>query len=307
MTQFKKIGLLLCTLLLFSMCIGLIAPAVVMAMPATASGPSYLSPGQADEEPEGSIEITCQYPALKNPAGTIFQYEISLAYKNGPEPKYFNIEADVPDGFISQIVQNYNDTEIPGLTLDPAKAYTPDKIKLKVLSFVGPGEYPITLRVFSDDISNSIELKAIITAEYKVELTTPDGRLNMEATANKDNLFTMTVTNTGTDVLEQLKFSSSIRGAPSGWEITFDPKEIDSLPAGEERQVNVTVKPPQKTISGDYQASLTVKPDKKYNVEDTIDVRITVVTATIWGWVGVGIVVLVIIGLVVMFLRLGRR
>lgn len=307
MAQFRKIGLILCTFLLVSLCIGLIAPAIVMAMPATASGPSYLSLGQAEEEPEGSIEITCQYPALKNPAGTIFQYEISLAYKNGAEPEYFNIEADVPDGFISQIVQSYGDTEIPGLTLDPAKSYTPDKIKLKLLSFVGPGEYPIKLRVFSDDLSNSIELKAIITAKYEVALTTPDGRLNMEATANKDNLFIMTVTNTGTDVLEQLKFSSSLRGAPSGWEITFDPKEIDSLPIGEEREIKVTVKPPQKTISGDYQASLTVKPDQKYNVDDTIDLRITVVTATIWGWVGVGIVVLVIIGLVVMFLRLGRR
>jgi uncharacterized membrane protein len=308
MAHFKTIGLTICTLLLISLCIGLVAPAIAMAMPASTTGLSYIPPGDTEEKPQESIEINCQYPALKNPAGTIFQYDIDLAYKNGDKPKYFNIEVTVPEGFISQVTQSYGDTEIPGLTLDPAKSYSPDKIKLKVLSFgVGPGEYPIKLRVFSDDLSNSIDLKAIITAKYEVKLTTPDGRLNMEATANKNNLFTMTVTNTGTDVLEQLKFSSSLRGAPSGWEITFDPKEIDSLAAGESRDIKVTVKPPQKTISGDYQASLTVKPDKKYNVEDTMDVRITVVTATIWGWVGVGIVVLVIIGLVIMFLRLGRR
>lgn len=307
MTQFKTIGLTLCTLLLISLCIGLVAPAIATAMPAHTTSMAELPPGQAEEGPQESIELKCQYPALKNPAGSIFEYEVEVAYKNGEEPKYFDIEADVPEGFISQIVKSYGDTEIPGLTLDPSKAYTPDKIKVRVLSFVDPGEYPITLRVFSEDISNSIELKAIITARYEVKLTTPDGRLNMEATANKENLFTMTVTNSGTDTLEQIQLSSSLRGAPSGWEITFDPKEIDALPAGEEQEVKVTVKPPQKTISGDYEVSLTVKPDKKYDVEDSIDVRVTVVTATIWGWVGVGIVVLVIIGLVVMFLRLGRR
>lgn len=307
MTQFKKIGITLCTVLLVSLCIGLVAPAIAMAMPAHTAGMVALPPAQEGDEPQESIELSCQYPALKNPAGTIFEYEVEVAYKNGEEPKYFEIETDIPDGFISQVTKSYGDTEIPGLTLDPAKSYTPEKIKVKLLSFVDPGEYTVTVRVFSEDVSNSIELKAVITAIYDIELTTPDGRLNTEATANKENLFTMTVTNTGTDTLEQIKLSSSLRGAPSDWEISFDPKEIDTLPSGEEQEVKVTIKPPQKTISGDYEVSLTAKPDKKYDVEDTIDVRVTVVTATIWGWVGVGIVVLVIIGLVVMFLRLGRR
>ena len=43
------------------------------------------------------------------------------------------------------------------------------------------------------------------------------------------------------------------------------------------------------------------------NVIDNIDIRVTVLTKTIWGWVGIGIVVLVIIGLFAMFMRLGRR
>jgi uncharacterized membrane protein len=307
MTQFKMVGLTVCTFLLISLCVGLAAPAIAIAMPANTTSLSTPPPGQAEEETQGTLQLSCQYPALKNPAGSVFEYEVEIAYAGGSEPKYFNIEADVPEGFISQIVQSYGDTEIPGLTLDPSKSYTPQKIKVRILSFVDPGEYPITLRVFSDDISKSLELTAIITAKYEIKITTPDGRLNMEATANKDNLFTMTVTNSGTDTLEQIKLSSSLRGAPSGWEITFDPKEINSLPAGGDQEVKVTVKPPQKTISGDYEVNLTAKPDKKYDVEDTIDVRVTVVTATIWGWVGVGIVVLVIIGLVVMFLRLGRR
>jgi uncharacterized membrane protein len=308
MVKFKTLSVTLCILLLALLCIGLAAPAAAFAVPVDNSSILTPPPGQEEEEgPKETLELTCQYPALKNPAGSIFEYEVQIAYKNGEEPKYFDITADVPDGFYYKIEKSYGGAEIPGLTLDPAKAYTPEKIKVSVVSFVDPGEYPITLRAFSEDLSKSIELKAIVTAVYKLEITTPDGRLNTEATANKESLFTMIVTNTGTDVLEQIKFSSSIRGAPSGWDITFDPKEIDTLPVGVERDVKVAIKPPQKTISGDYEINLSAEPDKKYDVKDDIDVRVTVVTATIWGWVGVGIVVLVVIGLVVMFLRLGRR
>ena len=307
MVKFKTLSLTLCILLLTLFCIGLAAPAAAFAVPADNSSTFTPPPSQEEEGPQETLEFTCQFPALKNPAGKIFEYEVQIAYKGGEEPKYFDITADVPDGFIYQIEKSYGGAEIPGLTLDPAKSFTPEKLKVSVLSFVDPGEYTITLRAFSDDLSENLELKAIVTAIYDIEITTPDGRLNTEATANKESLFSMIVTNTGTDDLEQIKFNSSIRGAPSGWDITFDPKEIDTLPVGVERDVKVTIKPPQKTISGDYEINLSAKPDDKYDVEDEIDVRVTVVTATIWGWVGVGIVVLVVIGLVVMFLRLGRR
>ena len=48
---------------------------------------------------------------------------------------------------------------------------------------------------------------------------------------------------------------------------------------------------------------------RKLGEEIVIDgqIRVTVLTPTIWGWVGVIIVVLVVIGLMVMFWRLGRR
>jgi len=35
--------------------------------------------------------------------------------------------------------------------------------------------------------------------------------------------------------------------------------------------------------------------------------RVTVRASTAWGWIGIGIIVLVIVGLVVLFVGLGRR
>ena len=38
-----------------------------------------------------------------------------------------------------------------------------------------------------------------------------------------------------------------------------------------------------------------------------LDFRVTVTTATLWGWIGAGIVAAVVLGLIVVFWRLGRR
>jgi uncharacterized membrane protein len=42
-------------------------------------------------------------------------------------------------------------------------------------------------------------------------------------------------------------------------------------------------------------------------MSQTLALRVTVSTPTIWGWVGIIIVVLVIAGLAVLFVKLGRR
>jgi uncharacterized membrane protein len=39
----------------------------------------------------------------------------------------------------------------------------------------------------------------------------------------------------------------------------------------------------------------------------SVEFRITVSTPTLWGWVGFSIVALVVLGLAIVFFRLGRR
>ncbi|MGA7678110.1 MAG: NEW3 domain-containing protein, partial [Dehalococcoidia bacterium] len=200
-------------------------------------------------------------------------------------------------------------TEIAAIRLDPAKTY-PDTIKVTIRPYTWvvpePGEYPITVEAASGEIKGNIELKAIITAKYEIDVEPSTGRLNTSATAGKDNYFTILVTNTGSADLQKVNFSSKITGTPPGWSITFDPQGIDVLPVGAKREVQVNIKPAQKTIAGDYMVAISASPESGYAFSN-IDVRVTVLTPTIWGWVGIGIVVLVIAGLAVMFMRLGRR
>ena len=57
-------------------------------------------------------------------------------------------------------------------------------------------------------------------------------------------------------------------------------------------------------LSGDYLLTITANSPE---VTKSVEFRVTVATPTIWGWVGFGIVGLVVIGLAIVFFRLGRR
>ena len=61
---------------------------------------------------------------------------------------------------------------------------------------------------------------------------------------------------------------------------------------------------PERTIAGDYMLTLTANSPES---NKSSDFRVTVSTPTIWGWIGFGIVGLVVLGLAVVFFRLGRR
>jgi uncharacterized membrane protein len=258
--------------------------------------PELSSPSLGQKSPGAEeITLTCQYPVLSSPAGTsFFTYVIELQYKGGKEPRVFDLEVEVPADFSYSIASAYGEgAEIAAIRLDPQKQF-PETIKVTVRPYMWivpePGDYPITVEAASGEIKGSIELKAIVMAKYEVEVEPVTGRLNTTATAGKDNYFNIIVTNTGSADLQKINFSSAITGKPSGWSITFDPQSIDVLPVRDEREVQINIRPAEKTIAF-----------------DNIDVRVTVLTPTIWGWVGIGIVVLVIAGLVVMFMRLGRR
>ena len=74
---------------------------------------------------------------------------------------------------------------------------------------------------------------------------------------------------------------------------------------GDEQTINVNIKPPTETVAGDYVISL--RASGKQTSADEMNIRVTVETPTIWGWVGVVIILIVVIGLIVIFMPFSRR
>lgn len=262
-----------------------------------------------DQGTAEKLELTCQYPVISSYAGLNYSYSVSVTY-SGKDSKVFDLNATVPPGFVSTITPGYGEgQEIAAIRLDGNKGY-PETIKLNVRPYAWkvpiPGEYPIVFAVSSGAIKSTIDLKAIVTANYDLKMTTPDGRLNTEATAGQESTFTVVIGNSGSADLEKIEVSCPSKDKPGGWTVTCKPDKIDSLKAGDTKEVQVTVKPSEKTISGDYMLTVQAEPESR-NAFSNIQIRTTVLTPTIWGWVGVGIVVLVIVALAVIFIRFGRR
>ncbi|MFC2063193.1 NEW3 domain-containing protein, partial [Chloroflexota bacterium] len=262
---------------------------------------------QDGEWPE-SIEMTATYPASEGVAGSSYEFEITLGYRGDPygESKSFELNLTVPESWNAWINPQYDsENRIREITLEPSGAQT-SKIEIHATApsypLPEPGEYPITLEVTSGDLQNTIELTAVITAVYDLRLVPSEELYNTSAIAGRDNFFSIEVVNLGSDDISNVTFSST---KPSGWTIEFTPDKIDSVPALDYQTVDVNIIPAAKAIAGDY--SITIRTSNDQTAEEPLEIRVTVETPTIWGWVGIGIIVLVIAGIAYIFMRFGRR
>ena len=290
-----KIVRVICSLcLLLAIILTIYAPTAVLAQEGT--------------PPEEAIELTATYPTLEAIAGAEFEFEVDLRYMGelGGDARTFELVVTTPEGWSVYITPQYpKEKRISAINLLPGFTAATKIMVMATSPFFPlpePGEYKITLEAISGKIKGTIELTAVITAKYIMVLAPAGERLNTTAKAGKDNYFSIDVANLGTAPIENIKFSSV---KPSGWTIEFSPDKIESLPAFDFQTVDVNIKPPTETIAGDYE--ITIRASGEQISREEIKIRVTVETPTIWGWVGVGIIVLVIAGLAYIFMRFSRR
>lgn len=304
MSMPKAVHYLLCFVLLFGVLGGLVGDRMVLAAEESSSG-SFLSSLNQEQPPEEKLELVCKYPSFEGNSGDSFDFDVNLKWL-GSEARTFDLAIiDVPPKWTASIVAGAYEREIPAIGLEPEMKY-PEKITVKFAPFLGelpePGKYTITLVASSGDIKETIELKTVVTTLYRFAFYTATERLSAEITAGEENHLSLIVFNTGQAVIDEIAFVSS---KPAGWSIKFNPDEVESLEPGLAREVDVVIKPPRKTIAGDY--AITMSTISSGMAVRRIELRLTVLTPTIWGWVAILIVLAVIAGLGVMFRRLGRR
>ena len=164
------------------------------------------------------------------------------------------------------------------------------------------GDYFVPVRVYDEvGFEATTLLQVTVRGQGDIIATTDTGRLNIEATAGEEASAKLRITNIGTAELTDI---SLVADAPQGWEVTFEPSTVPPLPAANLIDIPFTVLPAGDAIPGDYLVTLrSIHPD----TADALEIRVTVAQSTIWGWLGIVLVVLVIGGLAGLFWRLGRR
>jgi uncharacterized membrane protein len=256
--------------------------------------------------PADNITMSTQYPKIDAIATGTFQFSVELNYK-GTKDRIFDLNATVPQGWDVFITPQYDASKrISSISLKSSYSGISETLQVTTTPpswpLSDPGEYKIKLQAVADNVEGSINLIAKVTAKYVLTAAPANQYYNTTVKAGQDNTFSVKVTNTGTATIENIAFSSD---KPEGWEVSPKPDKIDLLETQNEKAVDFNIKPPPKTVSGDYMITLTVSG--KQASAERMSIRVTVETPSVWGWVGVIIIVIVVVGLIVIFMRFGRR
>jgi uncharacterized membrane protein len=245
------------------------------------------------------IQITTSYPVLRGQ--TDAKFEFSLDVNNKVEvDRTFNLTAVGPEKWEINFKPAYEQKQISSIRVKGGANQTL-AVEVTPPKEAQSGEYPVMVRISSGDKKAEVRLTVILTGIYKLDAGTPTGILSLEAIAGKTANFSLFVKNTGSAVNRNVTFSSF---KPENWEVTFKPEKIEALEPGALKQVEVTVKPASQALVGDYSVGVMVNGEKS---DKTIEMRVTVKASTAWGWIGIGIIILVIAGLSALFIYLGRR
>ncbi len=126
-------------------------------------------------------------------------------------------------------------------------------------------------------------------------------RYPIEATAGKDNSFSLEINNRSTEAITDLQLSSD---EPEGWVIDINPSSIDHLAPGSLYTVDVNIRPPRNAGKGEYEINFIAEASDIRKVEKT---WVSVKLGQQWVWVGAGGVLIVVAAFVLIYMRFGRQ
>lgn len=252
---------------------------------------------EVTEQGTFKTELETEQPSMQGTADSKFEYKVTLRNRTADEqlyalsaaaPRGWSVQFEVSNQKVTSVKVDANATRDISVTIDP-----PEEIEA--------GTYTIPVTAQAGSFSAEEKLEVQITGTYKMELTTPTGRLSTDITAGREKMVELQLNNTGSTELIDIKLSQA---APVDWEVRFEPENISSLLPGESATAKAYIKASGKAIAGDYVVNIKAQTPE---ASDSADFRVTVETSALWGWVGVLIIALVVAGIYYLFRRYGRQ
>ncbi|HEY7168368.1 MAG TPA: NEW3 domain-containing protein [Candidatus Binatia bacterium] len=248
----------------------------------------------------GGLKLTSQYPVLTTGSGQTLKFTIDLKNETN-KPLTTSLVAQAPQGWTVRFKPQFGDTQISSIQLKENGTETLS-VEIDSPATAEAKEYPVTVRARAGAYEAAANLKVTLKGTQDLKMGSASGTLNTALTAGTKSPVEFLVGNAGTAPIRNLSF---ITKKPNDkWTVDFRPDKIAALNPGEVQQIKMEILAPDRTIAGDYLLTLTANSPE---VNKTVDFRVTVSTPTLWGWIGFAIVALVVLGLGVVFFRLGRR
>jgi uncharacterized membrane protein len=245
-----------------------------------------------------SLEFDVDLPILRGTPSTTFRYTAKL--KNaGDEDLTVNLLTETPKGFqINFKLSGQDVTSIP-LTANETKTVN---VEIKPFPDIPAGAYQFNVLAQGGEVEAATTLTAEVTGQPELTVTAPDGRLSGQAYAGDQTPLKLVVQNTGSAPAQDVELTAS---QPNGWQVEFEPKRIAEIGSGQQIEVTANIQPAEQAVAGDYVVTLRATPND--GPAESAEFRVTVLTSTLWGVVGIGLiaVAVAVVGLAVA--RFGRR
>ncbi len=243
------------------------------------------------------LSLNAELPVLRGSPTSSFRYRLTLRNESDQE-LLVSLDAQTPPGF--RVTFTTLGQEVASLPIKGGESKDIDA-EVSLPPKISAGTYPITVRAAGGETRAELKLSMEITGRPELSVTAPDDRLSSRAYAGRSTPLKLVIKNNGSAPARNVTFAAS---EPSGWEVKFTPERIDQIAANDQAQVTADVKPSPKSLTGDYMVTMTANAG---DVSSSADFRITVLTSTLWGLVGV-LLVAVALGVVTFAVnRYGRR
>lgn len=246
----------------------------------------------------GNVDMKADYPALRGTASQTYNFSLTLS-NDTAEDLTFSLASQGPDGW-TVTAKPSGQSQAASTVVKAGETSTID-VEADPPSDVAAGDYQIVVAATSGDKTANTQLQVTITGNYKLTVTTPDQRLNVSGPAGGTITQTIRIQNDGSAPLTGVTFDKT---APSGWNVTFNPSTVDSIPANGTQDVTAEIKPSGDAIAGDYVMTISAKAKE---ASGQSDFRVTIETSPLWGIVGLLLIVAIAAGLVWVFRAYGRR
>jgi uncharacterized membrane protein len=253
-----------------------------------------------EEKKSKDVKITTSYPVLEGPTDATFEFSIEVENKLDKDT-VFNLGYEGPRNWDIKFKPAYEEKYFSSLRIKQGQSESM-AVEVKPYLLAEPGRYPLKVKVSSPEAKAEAEIMVVLTGTYKLDAGTADGLLSLrEAYQGKPANLSFYVKNTGSAKQNNVKFLSF---KPENWKVEFKPERLETFAPGELKQVEVTITPADEALVGDYSVTLAIEGEK---ATKNLEFRVPVKASTAWGVIGLGIIVVVVLGLVVLFVRLGRR
>jgi uncharacterized membrane protein len=246
------------------------------------------------------ILVTTSYPVLRGQTDATFEFSLDVNNKTDAD-RTFSLAAQAPEKWEVNFKPGYEAKQISSIRVR-GNANQTVAVSMTPPKDAQSGEYPILVRISSGESKAEVKLMVVLTGIYKLEAATATGILSTEAVVGKPTTVSLLVKNTGSAVNRVVNLSSF---KPENWKVEFKPEKLENVEPNQLKQIEATITPAAGALVGDYSVGLMV--DGERGSSKTVEMRVTVRAPTAWGWIGVGIIALVIAGMGGLFAWLGRR